>query len=155
MRTARIFTSLAPSLILIPTLALLLLAPAGCNSTTIAVKEKFGIPKRDQLVARVKDARDGQQEAKQQFSSALDQFLAVTGAGSNPTVSDLESRYNKLKKEYDRSESEASDVHASIEKVQAVAEALFKEWKGELSQYSSDDLRRRSEKELKDTRAPV
>jgi len=40
----------------------------GCNSTAIAVKEKLGIPKRDQLVARVKDARDGQQEAKEQFA---------------------------------------------------------------------------------------
>src|SRR4051794_34515760 len=51
----------------------------GCGSASIALKEKLGIPKRDQLVARVEDARDEQQKAKQQFASALDEFLAVTG----------------------------------------------------------------------------
>jgi hypothetical protein len=125
----------------------------GCSSAMIAAKEKMGIPKRDQLVARVKDARDGQQEAKQQFASALDEFLAVTDARKDQSVTALEARYDKLKKEYDRSESRASDVHSRIEKVRAVAEALFKEWKGELSQYSNQDLRRRSEQELADTRA--
>ena len=57
-------------------LVLVTLFGFGCSSATIAVKEKLGIPKREQLVARVKDARDGQQEAKQQFASALDEFLA-------------------------------------------------------------------------------
>ena len=77
---------------------------AGCSSTTIALKEKFGIAKRDQLVARVKDARDEQQEAKQQFASALEEFLAVTGAAADAGVADLERRYNELKRAYDRSE---------------------------------------------------
>jgi hypothetical protein len=133
--------------------ALVEVLPGGCTSTTIALKEKMGIPKRDQLVARVKDARDGQQEAKEQFASALDEFLAVTDVRKDQSVADLEARYRKLSSEYDRSESRANDVHDRIGKVQAVAEALFKEWKGELSQYTNQDMRRRSEQELADTRA--
>src|SRR5262249_41483600 len=69
------------------------------------------------------------------------------------TVADLESRYKKLSSEYDRSESRAKDVHSRIENVKAVADALFKEWKGELSQYTNQDMRRRSEQELTTTRA--
>lgn len=121
----------------------------GCSSTTIALKEKLGFPKREQLVARVKDARDGQQEAKQQFASALHEFMAVTGASGG----DLEAKYEKLRKEYERSESRAETVHSRIKDVERVAEALFKEWKAELTQYSSESLRQASQRELDATRA--
>jgi hypothetical protein len=121
----------------------------GCGSTAIALKESLGIPKRDQLVARVKDARDEQQEAKQQFASALEEFLAVTGASGG----DLEAKYSKLKREYERSETRAEGVHGRIRDVERVAEALFKEWKAELSQYSNENLRRASQKELDSTRS--
>jgi hypothetical protein len=120
----------------------------GCSSTTIAIKEKMGIPKREQLVARVKDARDGQQEAKQQFASALHEFMAVTGASGG----DLEAKYDKLRKEYERSESRAEMVHSRIKDVERVAEALFKEWKAELAQYSSESMRQASQRELEATR---
>ncbi|MBX3377331.1 MAG: DUF2959 domain-containing protein [Phycisphaeraceae bacterium] len=121
----------------------------GCSSTTIAIKEKMGIPKREQLVARVNDARDGQQEAKQQFASALHEFMAVTGASGG----DLEAKYDKLRKEYERSESRAETVHSRIKDVERVAEALFKEWKAELAQYSSESMRQASQRELEATRA--
>ena len=121
----------------------------SCSSTTIAIKESLGIPKRDQLVARVKDARDEQQQAKQQFASALEEFLSVTGVSGG----DLEAKYSKLKREYERSESRAEGVHGRIKDVERVADALFKEWKAELSQYSSDNLRQASQKELDATRS--
>lgn len=124
----------------------------GCSSTTIALKESLGIPKREQLVARVKDARDGQEAAKEQFASALDEFLAVTGAGADASVAELEKRYDRLRKAYERSESRAGAVRSRIQSVRNVAEALFREWKQELSQYSSDQLRRSSEQQLEQTR---
>jgi len=130
------------------TSAALLLPQSGCSSATIALKEQFGYAKREQLVDRVKDARDEQVEAKKQFSSALEEFMAVTGAPGG----DLEAGYDALKKEYDRSESRAGAVRDRITDVKRVAEALFKEWKSELSEYSNPDLRRASEKELQTTR---
>lgn len=129
-----------------------LLAPA-CTSTGIAVREAFGYAKREQLVDRVQDARTSQGEAKTQFESALAEFLAVTNAGANAKVADLESRYDKLRKEYERSEQRAGQVRDRITAVQAVADALFAEWKTELAQYKSDALRRASERQLDDTRA--
>ena len=125
---------------------LLLLAPA-CSSTRIALAEQFGYAKREQLVSRVEDARDGQEQAKQQFESALAEFIAVTGA----TDAELESKYNKLKKELDRSESRADAVHDRIRSVENVGEALFKEWNKELDQYQSASLRTQSEQQLRAT----
>ena len=126
-------------------------AMAGCASQRIAVSEKFGHAKREQLVDRVQDARDGQVAAKQQFESALKEFLAVTKV-SSAELRDLEDRYDKLNGEYKRSESRAQEVHDRITRVQQVADALFKEWRGELKQYSNEDLRRRSEQQLDVTR---
>jgi hypothetical protein len=126
-------------------------AMAGCASHRIAIAEKFGYAKREQLVDRVQDARDGQVAAKQQFESALKEFLAVTNV-SSAELRDLEARYDKLNREYGRSESRAQNVHDRITKVQQVADALFKEWREELKQYSNQSLRRSSEQQLEDTR---
>jgi ElaB/YqjD/DUF883 family membrane-anchored ribosome-binding protein len=124
---------------------------AGCASHRIAIAERFGYAKREQLVDRVQDARDGQVAAKQQFESALKEFLAVTNV-SGAELRALEARYDRLNREYARSESRAQEVRDRITKVQQVAAALFKEWGEELKQYSNQNLRRRSEQQLEDTR---
>lgn len=122
---------------------------AGCSSAAIAIKEKLGYAKREQLVSAVTDARDAQQEAKQQFASALDQFIAVTGVKGG----ELEAKYRDLNSAYEKCKSRAADVRSEISSVDNVAQALFKEWRGELSQYQSASLRAASEKQLNDTQA--
>ncbi len=121
----------------------------GCQKVYYGTMEKFGVHKRDILVDRVEDARDAQNEAKEQFASALEEFTSVV----NVKGGDLEARYNKLKQEYGKSESRADAVRNRIADVQRVAEALFKEWEKELDEYSSDNLRRSSETRLKQTRS--
>lgn len=125
----------------------------GCSSTGIAMREAFGYAKREQLVDRVTDARDEQVEAKKQFESALEEFLAVTGTGGSPTTRELEGRYSTLKSSYEASEAKAQAVRDRIQSVENVADALFKEWRGELSQYSDPSLRSLSQKQLDDTRS--
>lgn len=121
---------------------------SGCAGTTIAMKEKFGYAKREQLVDQVQDARDEQEEAREQFATTLEEFKALTGFdGGN-----LEKTYNTLKRELERSESAAGDVSGRIRSVERVAEALFREWDGELDAYESATLRRASEDQLNDTR---
>src|ERR1043165_7293788 len=85
-----------------------LMCEIGCSSTTIAIKEKLGHPKREQLVSRVTDAKDSQEAAKKQFATALDEFLSVTGTGGG----DLEAKYRKLQAEYDRSVGRAGAAPA-------------------------------------------
>jgi len=120
----------------------------GCQSMYYGAMEKMGIEKRDILVDRVDSAREAQQEAKDQFGSALEQFIAVT----NYSGGDLEKQYKTLKGEYEDSVSRAEDVHDKIRSVEDVADALFKEWEKELKQYSSAELRRSSERQLKATK---
>jgi hypothetical protein len=120
---------------------------AGCASTGIALKERFGYAKRDQLVDKVEATRDSQQAAKKQFESALAEFIAVTGAEGG----ELEAKYKKLNSEYQRAEDRAEAVRERIRETDRVSTALFKEWKAELGEYSDANLRRSSEQQLRET----
>lgn len=121
---------------------------AACQTAYYGAMEKFGYEKRDILVNRVEDARAAQQDAKQQFEDALEQFIAVTEFEGG----ELESRYRTLKAEFEDSEAQAKKVRSRIDDVERVAKDLFAEWDRELGQYSSQDMRRTSERQLKDTR---
>ncbi len=140
-------TATLPRLLLAGLLALSLLMTA-CSTAEFALKEKLGIHKREILVDRVEDARDSQQEAKEQFASALEEFSAVL----NFQGGTLEKKYKQLQATLDRSEDRANEVSSRIDKVEVVAEALFDEWEDELKLYSSDSLRRSSATKLRDTR---
>ncbi len=127
---------------------LLCLLLCSCQSAYYGALEKFGVHKRDILVDRVEDAREAQEEAKEQFESAFEEFLAV----SEVDVGELKSTYDRLQSAFDSSEAKAKAVRARVEAIEDVASALFKEWSGELEQYSSQDLRAASEEQLEQTR---
>lgn len=140
-----------PATCLILTLALIAPVLSGCTSAGIAMREQLGIRKSEQLVDRVEDARDSQNAAKEQFQSALDEFMSVTnqtGKGGS-----LEAQYKKLQSEYDRCESRAKTVRSRIETVEVVADKLFREWQAELGQYQDANLRSLSERQLNDSKA--
>jgi hypothetical protein len=132
------------------TFALLIITAAliGCQNLYYSTMETFGYHKRDMLVSRVEDARDAQEDAKEQFKSALEKFSEVADFEGGK----LEEKYNQLKTELDKSESKAQAVRGRIVDVEAVAKALFDEWASELEQYSTEDLRRASEQKLSQTR---
>lgn len=121
---------------------------AGCDRMYYGTMKKFGVEKRDILVKRVRDARKAQQEAKEEFQTALEKFRTVIDVEGGP----LEDKYNTLNKELERSESRAKDVHDRIGAVRDVSRDLFKEWEKELKQYSNSSLRAESQRELNDTR---
>ncbi len=126
----------------------LLFALSGCESTYYDAMEKFGIHKRDILVDRIEEAQEAQEEGQEQFQSALEQFRAVV----NFDGGELESVYNQLNGEYEDSVAAAEEISSRIDSVESVAEALFEEWQSELGQYSSANLRRDSERQLRETR---
>lgn len=110
--------------------------------------EKFGIAKREILADRVDATRKAQQEAKEQFADALQRFLAVTKADGG----DLQKKYEELNTQFKRSESQAKEVRQRIASVADVGEALFREWKQELAQYTNPALRSDSQRQLDLTR---
>lgn len=121
---------------------------ASCAGTRIEMAERFGYAKREQLVDRVAEAKEDQEEAKEQFATALDEFLSLPEVDAG----DLEDTYADLKRQLDRSESKAQDVRDRIRSIERVADRLFKEWEGELDDYESDSLRRASADQLDETR---
>lgn len=121
---------------------------SACSSAYYKTMENFGVEKRDILVDRVEEARDAQDDASEQFADALEQFRSVV----NFDGGDLEAVYDDLNSEYERSKSEAEEVSGRIDAVESVAEDLFEEWQKELDEYTRSDLRRNSEKLLRDTR---
>ncbi|MEY4529027.1 MAG: hypothetical protein RL768_2746 [Nitrospirota bacterium] len=121
----------------------------ACDTAYMAAMEKMGYAKRDILSSRVKSARDAQEDAKKKIQSALEQFGKVVGYQGG----DLEATYKKLNNELQNSEDSADAVRKRIKDVESVADSLFAEWKTELGQYSSADLRRKSEEKLSQTKA--
>lgn len=121
---------------------------AGCSGTYYQVMEKVGFAKREILVDRVDDTQKAQGEAKQQFASALEHFIAVTKVNGG----ELQRKYDELNRDFQRSEKAAKEVHDRIAAVEDVADALFREWKQELGQYSDANLKRESQRQLDATR---
>jgi t-SNARE complex subunit (syntaxin) len=121
-------------------LPVLILGLSGCSTMYYGTMEKLGVHKRDIMLDRVKEARDTQNEAKQQFLTAMEQFRSVV----NFKGGDLEKEYNKLNATLKKSESKAADVRDRISAVEDVSDALFSEWRSEIKQYSSDTLRKSS-----------
>lgn len=132
---------------LLPVLIFLVLT-AGCQEVYYSTMEKFGVHKRDILVDRVEEAKDAQEETKEQFQTALEKFTEV----ANFKGGDLEDKYNQLKEQLDESEAKAKTMRDRIDKVQQVAESLFEEWAVELDEYTNQKLKLSSEEKLAETK---
>jgi F0F1-type ATP synthase membrane subunit b/b' len=124
------------------------LSLAGCSSVKYRALESIGIEKRDVLSSSVEDAAEAQDEAAEQFASALEQFRATVELDGG----DLEDTYDRLNREFERSEARAEEVAERIDDIENVATALFDEWQEELDDYTDPSLRRRSEEILTETR---
>jgi len=125
------------------------LTALGCQTVYYDAMEKMGYHKRDLMVSDVQKARDAQQEAKEQFKSALERFTTVL----NVKGGELQDKYDTLNTEYEKSETKANAVRDRIASVEDVSQALFEEWEAELKEYSSATLRQRSQKKLTQTRS--
>jgi Protein of unknown function (DUF2959). len=128
---------------------LVLSLAGGCSKAYYATMEKVGYDKREILADRVENARESQQDAKEQFADALERYKSVVDFDGG----ELQEKYDILKGEYDDSETMAQNVRDRIEAVEDVAGALFEEWNAEIGQYTSASLKRDSQKKLTATKS--
>ena len=128
--------------------SLMLSSLVGCQSLYFDAMDKMGYHKRDLLVSRVEDARDSQEQAKEQFRSALDRFSTVLNFHGGT----LQDKYEQVRDEFEVSEKKANLVYDRIDSVRTVADALFVEWEHELDSYSSTRLRQTSQAKLTRTK---
>ncbi len=122
-------------------------ALASCSSAYYSAMEKVGIHKRDIMVDRVVDAKESQQEAQEQFKSALEEMTALI----NFDGGDLETQYNVIQDQYEDSKEAAANVSSRIAKIEDVSDALFEEWQDEIEEISSTSLKRQSTTKLRET----
>ena len=129
-------------------LAISTLALGACQSVYYDAMEQVGIHKRDIMIDRVEEVQDAQTDAKQQFSSALEQYQQLI------TIEDkyLLDRYKALNEEFEDSKDAAQAVTDRINAVEEVSDALFEEWQEELSLYSNANLKRQSAAKLSATK---
>ena len=120
----------------------------GCQSAYYGAMEQVGYHKRDIMVDRVEEAKESQQEAQQQFSSALAEMQTLL----NHDGGDLETAYNQAKDEYEAAQKAADEVSSRINDVADVADALFSEWQTEIAEISKASLRRNSSTKLAKTK---
>jgi hypothetical protein len=121
---------------------------SGCDRLYYGAMKRFGYEKRDILIGRVKDARKAQQEAQEEFKTALQRFREVVEVDGGT----LEAKYEKLNGDLERAEKRAREVRERVDAVRDVSRDLFKEWEKELGQYSNRQMRAESERELRATR---
>lgn len=132
----------------LPIALIMLFALSACSTLYYEGLEQIGIPKRDVMVHRVEKARDTQEETKEQFKSALEQFTAAT----NFHGGDLEEVYTRLNDEYEASVAKAEEVRERIADIEDVSQALFDEWEQEITQYNNANFRRSSQNKLNTTK---
>ncbi|WP_446011757.1 DUF2959 domain-containing protein [Candidatus Electrothrix sp.] len=141
-------SSRQPLFSLVPLLFAALLL-TSCSSAYYSAMEKVGIHKRDILVDRVEGARDAQEEAQEEFKSALEQFASVVALKET----DLKIAYDKLNAEYLDCEQASEKVSTRIDKVEKVSEDLFEEWEDELELYENQTYRETSKRQLRKTKS--
>ncbi len=118
---------------------------AGCESAYYGLNEQFGILKNDILVDRVEEAMEAQEDAKEEFKNAFEQFEAVVGVPD----SELKSVYRKLDAAFEDAEGKATEVTERIESVEDVSADLFEEWEEEIEQIGNASLRSKSKTQLR------
>ena len=136
---------ITPSAVYLGFLAIFLLA--GCQSAYYSAMEKVGVHKRDIMLDRVENAQTAQQDAQEQFKSALEQLSELI----NYDGGDLASQYELVNDQYEASKASAAEVESRIAAIEGVADALFDEWNEEIQQYSSQTLKRQSQQKLRET----
>ncbi len=129
-------------------LAAAILALAGCSTVYYSVWETLGKEKRDLLRDNVEAVREDQEEVSEQFESTLERIWAIYGLEGG----ELEEKYDKLKKAYDRSTERAETLRDRIDTVEEIAADLFAEWDREIGEISDAGLQQRSRAQLGDTR---
>jgi len=128
-------------------LVFLFISLSACQSAYYSAMEKVGVHKRDIMLDRVEGAQTAQEEAQEQFKSALEQLSSLIEFDGG----DLAEQYQITEDQYEASKAAADEVTGKIESIESVSEALFDEWQSEIEQYSSATLKRQSQSKLNST----
>ena len=126
--------------------ALLLLQ--GCSQVYYSTWEMLGKQKRDLLRDNVEDLSTDQKEVQEEVQDALSRLRTLYGSPPEK----LAQVYDDLKSDYDSAKSKAAALHARIEKVDEIADALFSEWDTEIGILKTPKYKHDSRRKLQQTK---
>ncbi len=130
------------------TAAMVLLLLSGCASTYLSVWETLGFQRRDLLVARVENAREGADASVAAFERVLDDMMPI--AMRDAPVADT--RFAALDAAFRDAQDSARRLSSEIEQVETVSQGLFLEWESELAKSRDSDHKRNEQRELATSR---
>jgi len=121
----------------------------GCAGAYHRSLEQRGMTKRDVLVRRIQHVQSAQDEAKYQFTRALESLRTIAQVEPGR----LREKHAELDAQHKNASERARDLRRRLPAVDTAATTLFKEWEKELALYQNPALRTQSEQRLAATRA--
>lgn len=121
-----------------------LLFVGGCRSTYYKIWEKLGKEKRDLLVSDVNAVKKSQEETSEHFRDALTRLHDAYGKPNTK----LQTYYEKLKSDDERAREQAAALEKRIERMNTTANDLFREWEGEIKEFTDADFKAKSRANL-------
>lgn len=121
---------------------------AGCSSAYYSAWEMLGQEKRDLLRSNVESVKQEQQAAADDFEDALERLRSLYDIDGDK----LEKTYDKLKDDAEDAENRAQDIRDRIDKIDSIANDLFKEWDQEIGEISNAGYRQKSRAKLNETK---
>lgn len=115
-----------------------------CQRAYYAALESLGYPKRSLMLSRINTTVTAQHQASHHFKDALESLSTLIQFNGG----DLEKMYKLINTTTIQSQACADHVQQRIDAIDDVASVLFQEWREELTLYTSDKLRKESEKKL-------
>jgi Protein of unknown function (DUF2959) len=146
MYTNRSYLNTIAKFVLLSVICILV---SGCGSIYYSTMEKFGKEKRDILIDNVENVQGSQAKAQEEFKDALTKIKELYAFDGGK----LETFYNELKDSYAKCDSRAKQIDERINRVQQVANDLFKEWRLEIGQMNDVKLKNSSKRSLNDAKA--
>jgi hypothetical protein len=107
-----------------------------------------GLKKTDSLIKKAEGTIKQAELARQEIEKTLDSYNALFKSD----LADPRAAYKSVEKGIEKSEKQRSVVRKNIDEMKVEAEAYFQSWNQSLQQISNQDLRKRSEQRMAETR---
>ena len=133
-----------PNKLLLMFVVVLLLA-AGVGSPASAQSANKQI---DKLIDRAGDMVSAMRAARLQIGTTVDDYNTIIDGKAEEN----RAAYKQLQKSLKKSEKSAAAVGEQAEKMDLAASEYFASWEASLSEFTSDEMRARSEERMKETR---
>lgn len=128
---------------------LALFATLACDRAYYKMWEALGREKRDLLTSEIKQTRESQSKLQTEFVATFERIKKeYTFEGG-----EVENTYRALSKDYKALDERRNSVTKHVEKVDALAEDLFEEWRKEANDMNDTSLRSQSLTKLEQSQA--